>query len=250
MAAVELQILEPLNDSPFNGDAVVAFRGAVRSMPSALQGIQLYYRWYSSLHEAEIDRYSLHAVPLLRPDQPFAERLGIGTHAITFAASDQPGETAEALEAVHHGGVTGGSSGEERCLVHVFKANVILPEDHALLTSRTVELKAEAPALWAKESVDPENCRFVANRDYLAINRLGYRWRFQPLGPPADRETVEVAPPVGALGFDTELGAVCHWATLPPSAEGSYALTLFVEDNQSAGIGPDSQTIEITIGEP
>ena len=67
----------------------------------------------------------MNAAALTDPADPFPTTLELGTHVITFAAVDRAGETDADLEAIQHGGVTGGSDGDTQCLVHVFIANLI-----------------------------------------------------------------------------------------------------------------------------
>lgn len=155
MAVVELEIVEPKNNTPFIGDGSVVFTGGIKPLPEELNNVQLYYRWYSSLFPADKDRYSMNVAALTDPGESFFTTLGVGTHAITFAVVDRAGETDADLETVQHGGVTGGSDGDAQCLVHVFIADLIEPVNEAELSRALSILEAAAPISWVKNRIPP-----------------------------------------------------------------------------------------------
>jgi len=231
MSAVQLEIVAPTHNTSFVDQPTVTFRGAVTDMPDELVGLTLHYRWYSSLFPGDKDRYSMNEPALTNPESPFSDQLGLGTHTITFAVTDQAGETEADLEAVQHGGVTGGSEGDTACIIHVFRANLITPTEGTAVTI----LEAEAPALWGKPSEDDPNI-FDLNEDYHALNRLQYRWEFVPVGEPTNRSLVNVTPDPAEYEFDPEPATatvpVIRFvaADLPAQLTGTYNLTLHVED--------------------
>ena len=248
MSAVELNIVQPTDQAIFQGGSQVAFIGQVGSLPEELIGVELYYRWYSSLFPAEEDRYSININALTDPGVPFYMMLNVGTHVITFAASDQSEETKEAQNATQHGGVTGGAEGEGKCIIHVFRANLIYPDSDGVSLSKTHStLKAEAPLQWGKKIAE---VNYEPNSDYHSINRIRYRWRFEPLGPPAGRHSADLVPTVGELIFDPESDPVMvqYTGTLPNVLDiGNYILTLRVEDIESTTVGDEvSRQVIIT----
>jgi hypothetical protein len=232
----------------------VSFRGELLDLPAQLAGVALYYRWYSSLLDPGAAGQLYAASPALTeagavfsPGGP----LPMGSHVITFAASDRAGESDADLEAIAHGGVSGGSEGDNRCLIHVFKANILAPTaDDAPRAG--LSLEAEAPLLWGSKIEGSDSPEYEPNGDYHAYNRLRYRWRFEPVGPPADRPTVEYAPDPAAVAFDpaTDPVRVSYSPTppLPATATGSYRILLYVEDALDAGIGQhqDEVTVDLT----
>jgi hypothetical protein len=251
MAVVEMEITEPAHDNGFTGTGDVTFRGALTAMPAELKGVPLYYRWYSSLFPAEKGRYSMNPAPLAHPGDGWTadlDALGLGTHVISLAALDQPGETDADLEAVNHGGMTGGSDGDGACVIHVFVAVMIAPGDGDAVSRRRAVLEARAPALWGKRSDDTGH--FEPNDDYHALNRLRYRWEFRPIGPPPGRRVVDVVPDVGELTFipekDPLLTRVQYTGRLPSRIDGRYWLILHVEDVDEA-LGEDTAAIEVTV---
>jgi hypothetical protein len=236
MAFVQLKIVEPTDGLPVVGSDAVVFRGEVVTMPDAARGRTLYYRWYSSLYEpvwddpGHPDYYAIDRNRQSRPDEPFTWRPGVGSHVITFAVSDRETETREDFEAIEHGGVTGGDEGEDRCLLHVFLAELLVPAPPSGVVSLSgsadsngFALVARAPSQWA-------------NDRYQEHNRLGYRFLFDPIGPPAGRGFVPLLPQADQLEF-TRFGAdsvpaVGYSAPLPGTLwlGSQYLLTLFVED--------------------
>jgi hypothetical protein len=246
-----MAITEPAHDGAFFATGEVTFRGAVTAMPAALKGVPLYYRWYSSLFPAEKGRYAMNPAPLAHPGDGWAadlEALGLGTHVITLAAFDQPGEADADLEAVNHGGLTGGGDGDAACVIHIFVAAIIAPGDGETVSRRRPNLEARAPALWGK--YNDETGLFEPNDDYHALNRLRYRWEFRPIGPPFGRRVIDVVPDVGELTFipdkDPLLTRVQYTGRLPSRIDGRYSLILHVEDVDDA-LGEDTAAIEVSV---
>ncbi|MBV7337518.1 hypothetical protein KFU94_56680 [Chloroflexi bacterium TSY] len=259
MAFIELQLVEPDHNTAFVGEPTVTFRGAA-NLANEPRTIPLYYRWYSSLASGTEDdikagRFAMNAIDgvnLTNPATEYSRPLGMGTHVICFAATDRPSESATDLEAVEHGGFTGGSEGEAQCLIHVFKANLVSPQNAGTLNRLNCVLEAEAPVLWGKEIGDTKT--YEPNQDYHQINRLQYRWQFTPVGAPFDRDTVNFEPPLTQLAFvpdpdpdsETEPPIIRYQGALPQELAGNYQLTLHVEDKKGQFTG-DQVTIDITV---
>lgn len=259
MGAILLSIVEPENNSAYVGTTTVNFSGSVE-IPDELTGIQLYYRWYSSLFEADaaLERYSMNEVANSEPDTVYPHSLTLGTHVIAFAVSDVAGETQAEFTAIQHGSVTGGSDeGEEQRLLHVFHADLLSPLDGAInIDHSNVLLQARAPGQWSKpENEEVGGPPYIVNEDYHAVNRLSYRWLFEPVGAPTDRPTIEITPGEDEytfLPFDdsdplTEPTRIELSASLPATAVGLYDLTLFVEDKLDELSESDSQQVRITL---
>jgi len=255
MSAIGLSIVEPAHNAAFTGVPSVIFRGAVTQLPDEVVDVVFYFRWYSSLFsgsEADIEqeRFAMNSVDgvvLTDAGSAYipAQPLGVGTHVISFAATDQPDETSASQEAVQHGGVTGGSEGEGQCVIHVFKANLITPVAGAILSRANSTLEAEAPVAWGVES-DGTGV-YVPNADYRKLNRLQYRWRFTPVGAPPNRRPVNFVPDVEEWAFvpaETagEVTRLRYQGPLPSTLNGGYSLTLHVEDSQGE-LGGDAMTV-------
>lgn len=247
MAAVGLHIVEPENDAAYMGNTTVTFRGRLTDRPPELADVPLFYRWYSSLNpDAASGRYSMSVTALSDAETPFPSpsALAMGSHVITFAASDRAGETDADLEAIQHGGVTGGPDGDGRCVIHVFKALIVEPVGgNVPRAGLTVE--AEAPASWGR----PVNGDYELNEDYQKYNRLRYRWRFEPTGVPSGRPTLEFIPAPGDFGFDasTEPVRVTYQPALPAAATGPYRIVLFVEDALDEGLGQQQHEVSVDL---
>jgi hypothetical protein len=250
MSAVELTIVQPANGTVFSqGETQVRMVGQVGELPAELVGVGLFYRWYSSLFPSQKDRYSINANALNDPAAPFDAPLGVGSHVITLAASDQAGETESAQNATRHGGVAGGPEGEKQCVIHLFRATLVAPQPNATLnrTSTTLELDAEAPLQWWRTKPGTTNV-FEINPDYREINRIRYRWRFAP-NPADGRAAADLVPSVEAL--IRPLGAtsrVRYQGPLPSGlGTGNYTLTLRVEDRNDPNVGHEvSRAVVLT----
>jgi hypothetical protein len=238
MSAVQLTITEPSNGQTFRGRETINFRGRIRDeLPQDLLNTTLYYRWYSSLFPARENRYSINQPAFTNPTTNLngTSILDIGTHVITFATSDQPEETREAQDATRHGGVTGGAEGEEQCIINVLRANLIAPTPNASISRNNIILRARAPILWQQA-------------EYQNLNRIRYRWRFEPRGNPPGRPSRELTPALTELTFNAGESFVEYRASLGNQiGTGAYTLTLRVEDLGNSNIGNEvSIDIQIT----
>jgi hypothetical protein len=243
MTAIPLQISAPTPNTAFSGAPTVSFAGTA-AIPPELNGVPLFYRWYSSLFPAVENRYSINAAALSSPAASFP--LGMGSQSISLAVSDQTGEDQNAQNAAQHGGVTGG---KQNLVVHVFKANIFSPADGALVSRTGLKLTAEAPLKWYSrlENSDP----FTPDADYHQTNRLRYRWVFTPEGAPVGRPTLELIPTLAEITYDNPPPAsprLNYSPALPAAVDGKYELTLFVEDSDTTqNIGSHSMLIHITM---
>ena len=241
MSAVELTIVQPQNGAVFaQGETQVRMVGQVGELPAELAGVDLYYRWYSSLFPSQKDRYSINQTALGDPAAPFDAPLGVGSHAISLAASDQDGETKDAQNATRHGGVAGGAAeGEKQCVIHLFRATLVAPQPNATLNraSTTLELDAEAPLQWWRTKSGATDV-FEINPDYREINRIRYRWRFAP-NPADGRAAADLVPSVEALIRPPGAASRVRYPGPLPSVlgTGNYTLTLRVEDKDDPSLG-------------
>ena len=240
MSAVELTIAEPQNGAVFfEGETQVRMVGQVGELPAELVGVGLFYRWYSSLFPSQKDRYSINVNALSDPAAPFDAPLGVGSHVISLAASDQDQETESAQNATRHGGVTGGSQGEKQCVIHLFRATLVTPQPNAALnrTSTTLELDAEAPLQWWRTKPGTTDV-YELNPDYHEINRISYRWLFEP-NPADGRAAADLIPSVETLTRPSGTASRVRYAGPLPSGlgTGNYTLTLRVEDKDDPDVG-------------
>jgi hypothetical protein len=243
MSAVELTIVQPQNGAVFSqGETQVRMVGRVGELPAELVGVNLFYRWYSSLFPSLENRYSINASALGDPAVPFDATLGVGTHAITLAASDQAAETKDAQNATSHGGVAGGAQGETQCLIHLFRATLVAPAPNTTLNRASSKLDAEAPLQWGRKKAGNENV-YEPNPDYHGINRIRYRWRFTP-NPQDGRAAADLVPSVETLTFvppgamPQVMPLVRYTGPLPSMlGMGNYTLTLRVEDKNDPNVG-------------
>ena len=164
MSAIQLTIVQPpAPETVIVGAAAgaVSLAAAIAGpLPPELAGVSLFYRWYSSLFPAAKDRYSLNVVGLTDPSQAFVAPLKVGTHVITLAASDQSAETDAAQNHTRHGGVTGGSQGNSRRIIHALVANPVTPSPAGpvpLLSKAGSTLEAEAPLQWGRNIGNTNN---------------------------------------------------------------------------------------------
>jgi len=245
MAVVEMKITEPNHDAGFLGSGTVTFKGEVTASPPELTDVPLYYRWYSSLFPAEKGRYSMNPAAKTDPGDPYEGDLGIGTQVITLAAFDRAGESDADLEAVAHGGMTGGSDGDGKCVIHVFIADILFPAEGAVLSRTHAVLEARAPVLWGKP--DEATGLFTVNDDYQALNRLAYRWEFRPR---SGGSPVNFQPAVEDYAFipdaDPAGTRIRYEGPLPGGLNGNYTLVLHVEDGQES-LGEDTATVGVTV---
>jgi hypothetical protein len=247
MSVVGIQIVEPEHEAAFIAGGSVTLRGSITDKPAELKNVSLYYRWYSSLYAAEKDHYAIDDNVQSHPGTPFSPTLGLGSHVITLAASDRPLETDADLEAIQHGGMTGGSEGDAPCVIHVFIANLIAPLNAAVISRAFSILEAEAPGLWGKP-VTPSG--YEPNDDYHALNRLQYRWEFVPTGPPGGRATIDFIPDFEQYIFDPDTDPttprIRYAGALPAALTAAYTLNLHVEDIDGA-LGGDQTGVSVTV---
>lgn len=251
MAAVQIKIKQPAHDSAITGNTEMTFLGEVTDRPEELSGVPLYFRWYSSLFASAENRYSINVAALTDPAVGFTTALGVGTHAISLAVSDRPGETPADVDSAKHGGVTGGSEGDAKCLLHVFRANLIQPIENEVQNRASGTLSAIAPLQWGKEKApktDPP--QYEVNSEYEKINRVQYRWQFTPTGDPAGRQTVDFIPEPKQYIFvpsEAQPPIITYQGALPGSLSGAYRLTLFVEDSKGQ-LGSHQMSVNVQIG--
>lgn len=256
MQAIELNIIEPQNNSFFIAPASVSFKGQSK-LPDELLETPLYYRWYSSLFEASENRYSMNEVATTSAETLFTHELVMGTHVIAFAVSNVAGESADEFTTIEHGSVTGGAEGNAQCLLHVLKANILLPQDLSTdINHSSVQLQAEAPAQWGRaEDIHTGEAPYIINDDYQAVNRLQYRWVFEPEGEPLDRPVFEFIPTAEDLLFqpmdedvaDTVPTRVDWTVALTTDGVGLYKIKLIVEDSLNENMIEHSEQITVTI---
>lgn len=241
MPAISLNILEPASDTGYFGSPAVTLRGAVIEPPKELENVILYYRWYSSINiEARLDHYAINETALTDPGTPFSTLLGVGSHIITFAVSDRPGQTAAEMEAMRHGGVTGGFAGDARCVIHVFKAKIIAPVENSILHKNNETLIAEAPLIWGRVKPGTDPVQFEMNAEYDKVDRLKYRWEFVPIGLSDGRQTVNFVPAKNEYIFEeyvldqnSKLMVIRYTGPLPDNLNGDYQMILHVEDREN-----------------
>lgn len=238
MAFIKLGIETPNNDAAFTGIPTVTFQGRTM-VPAELPTVPLYYRWYSSLNtDVREEKYSMNNNALTAAEEVYTQPgMGMGSHVITFAVSDRQGETDDDFNRIQHGGVTGGLIGEHPCVIHIFKANIISPQDGGNVSRTSLVLKAEAPWAWS----DPE---------YQKYNRLCYRWVLEPMGDPVGRPTV-ASTKLGKdqLVFDNNSNIVSYPFSplLPATATGQYRISLFVVDKEDPEIGKHQAVTTVTL---
>ena len=277
MAYISLAIIEPQNNSSVVGGQSVEFVGKALEIPDEALGSVLYYRWYSSLFSPtwsdpdHPDYFSVERNVLTRADTVFEWTPGIGSHVITFAVSDQNGETREQLEAITHSGVTGGSEeGDSQCLLHVFSAVPLPPQGNINALPKTdFRLIAQAPTNWGSLVPDSDPIEYTANVDYHKYNRLQYRWEIIPEDTSATLPSLPdpLTPENLAFGrysqFNTDIEpiiddepnpddvfVVCYPSNRSESlniANGTYTILLHVEDNHPDSIGHSENSFVVTI---
>jgi hypothetical protein len=235
MGAVELAILQPQHGQRFQGVAAsrVRLRGSVLPTVHA----PLFYRWYSSL-SGELTESSSAALDT-------EKSLAVGSHALTFTAKDVAGDAREDIEAVEEAGFTGGlvkPGIKAPCIVHAFVASIVGPAPGATLSkgSSTPALAAVAPFHWGRPTNTPGV--YEPNPDYHDVNRIRYRWRFQPSGSPAGRPSADLIPTLTQLVLDRTGNppVVRYQGKLPDGLGiGDYTLTLRVEDKNDATVGDE-----------
>ncbi len=240
MGVVELEILEPMNGANFVGTRSVRMRGrVVKSEQNAL-----FFKWYSSLvpkppTETNTDT-SLNGAATAALD--FTPTLLAGSQVITFTARDVAGDAPEQLAAVKHGGMAGGPpvtppppDAPPPCVIHVLFAEFTKPAGDAALSKAGALLEWKVPSVWE-------------DADYQSkINRLRFRWRFEPAGQPANRDAADFVP--AAPAFDKKESILRHQGALPAALVSgtAYLLRLRVERRDDPSVFHDSAPRTITI---
>lgn len=232
MGIVTLKIDEPQHGQRVRGTAeAVRLRGRILSTGHGT----LYYRWYSGL-EGE-----LNAPSDVLPNLPLPPK--VGSHVLTLTAKDRSGDAPEDIQAVREAGMAGGppeDGVEAPCVVHVFIAEIVEPSPGtttATLPRSNSTLSAVAPKQWGK-FVDPHDTKkgYMRNDAYHEVNRIRYRWRFQPSGWPDDRSSGDLVLSKEELSFgprseDSDVMIVRYNGPLPAGLDtGNYTLTLRVEE--------------------
>lgn len=252
MSFIKLRINKPKHNAAFNGRSPLRYDGSPQNPQDAMD-VKLYFRWYASSFSRVIpkkntngsitqviEQYSINNPALLTPLYDPAPDLGIGSHVITFAVSDSAGENESAFSAIQHAGVTGGSKGDNACIIHVFKSNIIKPSESQQVSRLNMVLQAEAPPLWNK-------------KQYQDINRLAYRWLLVPDGVPAGRPSVDTSmlatqPKFAEKTATTPAMLTYELRISDVNFAGKYSITLRVSDNTGQIIGEDSKSVTVFVG--
>jgi hypothetical protein len=230
MGVVTLEIVEPANGSNHIGTGAIRLRGLLVSSGHP----PLFFKWYSSLVPPPPPMPTDAAIRVPAGSDPTdfipSPGLPLGSQVLTFTAKDVPGESRTELQSVQHAGMAGGPAGPgvpAPCVIHVFIANMVLPTSSLTLSKASSTLGAQAPLHWREQT-------------YQDINRLRYRWRFTPSGPPAGRAAADLVPIFAQLAFDASgsVPVVRYQGPLPGALGlGNYALTLRVESTVDANVG-------------
>lgn len=244
MASVELHIVQPTNGQIFvqppSANLNIQFEG---QGPSEIDGIPIFFRWYSSLNieaDARTPRYSLNMAALDSATTLYTRpTLPMGSHIIAFAACDQRSEAD--IQHATVGGVAGGAKEMADRIVghviHILKARILLPQQNANI-ARGFEFKAEAPWAWG-------------DTHYQKYNSLRYRWHFEPLT--VNQPAFDFVAPTMRFdkGTASDPPQVVFQPSFPPGElEGDYTLTLYVqcfEDSQVKREATDTRSIALRL---
>jgi hypothetical protein len=96
---------------------------------------------------------------------------------------------------------------------------------------------------------------YEIDTDYHEINRLQYRFRFEPIGAEGTREIVDLTVAPENLEIDLTdpenilVDELVYDVALPAGMSGRYRLTLYVEDIDGVLDGDETRLSEITIVE-
>jgi hypothetical protein len=232
MPVVQLAIVTPADGTVLVGQPSLRLLGEVRSTGHP----PLFFSWYSSLHAATgTDDVALAGTGPSPLDLTTA--VGVGSHVVSLTARDRAGTTAADLRQVLHGGMAGGPPGAPApCVVHVLLAGLRAPAAGDVVHRAGTHLEATAPLLWDRP-------------DYQVLNRVGYRWTFDPLGPPPGRPRAELAPPPGDLALHPGPGqpVVRYSGPLPPElGDGPYRVGLLVHDLQQPAVA-DRSSVDVVL---
>jgi hypothetical protein len=232
---VEVAIVGPADGMAIVGGTSVDLTGRLGELPDELSGVLLYCRWYSSEFRATDEHFSLNEAAVTDPEAALPVVLPVGSQALSLGVSDQPGQDKTAQNDIRHGGVAGGALGPKRCIVHVFRAVPRSPVAGGTLSKASSTLEADGPLHWA----EPE---------YQTVNRLRYRWLFEP--DPADgRTAADLAPEPGALAAAVADGRtiVRYNGPLPGLDLGGYTMRLRVEDLRDPGVNDTAAGVSVVI---
>ncbi|MEB3295798.1 MAG: hypothetical protein VKJ24_21820 [Synechococcales bacterium] len=233
MAALTLEILEPLHQANIVGTAAATVRLRGRSI--APPPVPLFYTWYTMPVATTAGDGALNAAA----DNPldFTKPLAVGSYAITFSAKDRPGIALDQIKAVVHAGFAGGAEKpgiEKPCVIHVLQAGMLAPDPAAAnvaIARNNVILKAKAPILWN-------------DAEYKKINAIQYRWKWDPVGNPPNRLKLDQVISFPQLTFNVKdpnaanQPSVTYQANLQNQlSPGAYTLTLRVENAKNTTIG-------------
>lgn len=239
MGVVGLEILEPKNGANVVGTRGVRMRGRVTTPGHGT----LFFKWYSSLPPQPPDANndtSLNRANTAALD--FTPTLLSGSQVITFTARDVAGDAPAQLAAVREAGMAGGPpvtppppGAPPPCVIHVLFAEFTKPAEGAALSKARALLEWKAPSVW-------EDAEYQSK-----VNRLGFRWRFEPAGLPANRAAAELVPAPAV--FVKEESALRYQGALPAAlvAGSAYLLRLRVERRDDPSVFHDSAARTVTI---
>lgn len=261
MADVTLSIVNPQHGMRFFGSAAstIDLNGSIDHPDPGT----LFYKWYSSLYNPDIETSEDAPKAALNwPDHAYqldplnvSPTFAVGSHTLTLTAKNIEGDSLNELQAVTEAGMTGGpptdGANPNPCIIHVFVATIVMPDDVAppllFYKDTTIALEAQAPLKWAES-------------DYQSINRIRFRWRFVPEAggdayglPPLDASDAEIEAFQQDLEFhyddERKLAFVRYSGGLPNAIPvGNYTLYLRVEDKQTQHDG-DEDTVAVRIDE-
>ncbi|HJQ28712.1 MAG TPA: hypothetical protein VJ827_05195 [Rubrobacter sp.] len=248
MGVVSLEILEPQDGQMFFGPAqsTVTLRGNVISTGHGT----LFYRWYGG-QDGALGAPSVNLSPL-------TPSLKVGSHVLTLTAKDRAGDSLTDLKEVREAGMAGGRPEPgvaAPCLVHVFIAEMVGVSAGQSLSRANSTLLAVAPKQWWKY-IDPDNpaLGFELNGDYHKVNKIRYRWRFRPSGPPEGRANGDLVRSrelaFGLHPNNADLFVVRYSGPLPAElGTGNYTLALRVEElvENSNDVTPGHETAPIAV---
>lgn len=248
MGVVSLEILEPQSGQQFFGPAqsTVTLRGSVMSTGHGT----LFYRWYGG-QDGALGAPSVNLSPLARS-------LKVGSHVLTLTAKDRSGDSLTDLKEVREAGMAGGTPEPgvaAPCVVHVFIAEMVGLSAGQTLSRASSTLLAVAPKQWAK-FIDPDNpaLGYKLNGDYHKVNKIRYRWRFRPSGPPEGRASGDLVRSkelsFGPHPNNADLLVVRYNGPLPTGlGQGNYTLALRVEElvENTNDVTPGHETAPVAV---
>jgi hypothetical protein len=261
MSTVTLAILNPAHNALIVGPAAAAavqLQGQVTDSAPAT----LFYKWYDSLYSpagissaADAPKAALnfpnHGPAAL--NFPVPASLAIGSHTITLTAKDVEGDSLAEVESVQEAGMAGGPAADNvasPCVIHVLVATMLAPAISGpvpTLGKAGSTLEAQAPLKWS-------------DANYQAVNRVRFRWRFEPPGggapvaglPPLAAGEAAIAQFQQQLHFGPPDGGhlvpfVRYQGPLPAElvVGNSYRLVLRVEDTNPPHTGHEVSRLVI-----